>query len=102
MVVFRDPCTMCPYLPITVADDSHPVGNTLASGSDMPVAEFWGPDTSQGGPSACRMNFGPHVPGLIRVNAYTGVSRLSAGSATPLRTRDPPRPNPGDLRPNSA
>ena len=77
MVVFRDPCTMRPFLPVTDVADSQSVGNTAAPGSDMPVAGFCGPDASQGAHSACRMSFGPHVPALIRVKAYIGTSCVS-------------------------
>jgi len=34
-------------------------------------------DASQGGPSACRISFGPNLPGLIRVKAYTDISCVS-------------------------
>src|ERR1700722_13651934 len=77
MVVFRDPVTLRPFLLGQVDSVSHRRGNTLALGSGRPVVGPSGSDASQAGPSACRMSFGPHLPGLIRVKTYTGISCVS-------------------------
>ena len=84
MVVFRVPCTVCPFLAGTDTCDSHELGNTAAPGSDMPVARSSGPGTSQGGPSACRISFGPHVPGLDQTQSKYGWRRLSPHEMVPF------------------